>query len=209
MLTVIFTTFAGLFSVVNPIGAMPVFLALTEDEDPKAKRKIVLKSGLALFSILTISYLFGNYIMSFFGISIPAMRIAGGLIILNSGFALLKGEFAKNRAIDKKIKKEAKLKDDISITPLAIPMLAGPGSISYLIALSSNAGITFNGHLSVVIVILLTGIATVLTLLVSPFALKFLGQAGFKSLSRILGFIVMSIGIQYILTGITTSGLFM
>lgn len=208
MITTIFSIFAGLFSVVNPIGAMPVFLALTANEDKSSRRKIVLKSGVALAAILLIAYLFGNYIMSFFGISISAMRIAGGLIILSSGYALLKGDFAKSRAIDKKVKKEALEKEDISITPLAIPMLAGPGSISYLIALKGGETGESLGYLPVVLIVLVTSICTVLTLLAAPITVRFLGEAGFKSLSRILGFIVMSIGIQYILTGITTAKLF-
>lgn len=204
MFSLFLSVFAGLFSVVNPLGAMPVFLALTSNEIATDRRRIVIKSGIALAVILLCSYLFGSYIMSFFSISISAIRIAGGLIITSSGYALLKGEFAKNRAIDKKVKKEALHKEDISITPLAIPMLAGPGSISYLIALNTVDS-NINTHLTVVLVVLVTAVCTVLTLLAAPMTIKFLGQAGFKSLSRILGFIVMSIGIQYILTGITTA----
>lgn len=203
MIGLFLSLFAGLFSVVNPIGAMPVYLALTAEEKPSDKNKIVLKSSLYLSGILLFSFLFGKQVLGFFNISLSAMRIAGGLIILSSGYALLKGDFAKSRAIDKKIRKEAREKEDISMTPLAIPMLAGPGSISYLIGLTEQEMTLAYGVL-ITGVVFLTGLATWVTLLISPRFVSFLGEAGFKSLSRIIGFIVMSIGIQYILTGFTT-----
>lgn len=182
---------------------MPVYLAITSEESNKERRQIALKSCLFLSLFLLISFLGGNYVLSIFNISIEAMRIAGGLIILNSGYALLKGEFAKNRAIDKKVKKEAREKDDVSITPLAIPMLAGPGSISFLIGLSDSYT-HLNEKMLVVGVIGFTGLICFATLAIAPNFVKLLGEAGFKSLSRIMGFIVMSIGIQYILGGITS-----
>ena len=203
MLVSFFSLFASLFSVVNPVSAMPVYLAITNEESNKERRQIALKSCLFLSLFLLISFIGGNFVLSAFNISIEAMRIAGGLIILNSGYALLKGEFAKSRAIDKKVKKEAKDKDDVSITPLAIPMLAGPGSISFLIGISDVYN-QFYQQLMVAGVIVFTGFICFITLAIAPSFVKLLGEAGFKSLSRIMGFIVMSIGIQYILGGITS-----
>jgi MarC family membrane protein len=202
MIAIVLSLFGSLFSVVNPLGAMPVFLAMTQDATPIEKRKIVLKTGLYLIIILLVSYFGGNIVMRTFGISLTAMKIAGGIIIFSSGWALMQGKFAKNRAITKKVKAEAKEKEDISLTPLAMPMLAGPGSISLLI------GWFTENHepkqlILVTVVILITAIATIIALLVAPRILKYLGESGFKSMSRLLGFIVMSIGAEYIIGAVS------
>ncbi len=194
---------AGLFSVVNPIGAMPVFLALTPDDTPAQRSRIAGRAALFFCIILLVAFFLGIYILKFFGITVDAMRIAGGLIIFGSGSSLLKGEFAKNRSIDRKVKKEALEKDDISLTPLAIPMLSGPGSISYLIGIKESYN-QIQDYLLIAGVIVLTALLTYVFLRVAPKLLAFLGRAGFKSLSRIIGFIVMSIGVQYIIGGITS-----
>src|SRR5690554_6723070 len=133
MFVLFFTLLASLFSVVNPIGAMPVFLSLTAGDSPDERNRIARNASVYLSIILIVSFVVGSYILSFFGISVDAMRIAGGLVILLSGFDLLRGNHAKGRNIDKEVKLEASVKDDISLTPMAIPLLAGPGSISLLI----------------------------------------------------------------------------
>ncbi len=201
MLTAFFSLLAGLVSVVNPIGAMPVFLAMTKDETDQQRSAIALRSCLYFAVILVIAFFTGVYVLRFFNITVDALRIAGGLIIFGSGKALLKGEFAKNRAIDKKVKREAENKEDISLTPLAIPMLSGPGSISYLIGIKAENHSLTEYSISVS-VIACTALVTYCILRFSPALLRFLGQSGLNSLSRILGFIVMSIGVQYVIKGV-------
>ena len=126
--------FAALFSVLNPIGTVPIFVGLTMDDDKKERSRISLWTAINVFIILIISFFFGEYVLSFFGISIEALRIAGGIIIATSGFSLLTGNFNKKRGVNKKVENDAQKRNDIALTPLAIPMLAGPGSISLLIA---------------------------------------------------------------------------
>ena len=126
--------FAALFSVLNPIGTVPIFVGLTVDDDKKERSRISLWTAIDVFIILVISYFIGEYVLQFFGISIDALRIAGGLIIVSSGFSLLTGKFSKTRGINKKVENDIQKRNDISLTPLAIPMLAGPGSMSLLIA---------------------------------------------------------------------------
>ncbi|MGB0166139.1 MAG: MarC family protein [Luteibaculum sp.] len=202
-ISVFLALLAGLFSVVNPFGAMPVFLALTKDESPAQRTAIAGKAAVFFCIILLVAFFLGMYILSFFGITVDALRIAGGLIIFGSGSSLLKGDFARNRAIDKGVKKEALEKDDISLTPLAIPMLSGPGSISYLIGIKQEYS-TWLDYAWIAGVIILTALFTYIILRFSPKLLAFLGKAGFNSLSRIIGFIVMSIGVQYVIGGITS-----
>ena len=203
MLSDLLSYFAGLFSVVNPLGAMPSFISWTQEETHKARVKIAVKACAFFAIILLISYWFGLVVMDFFGITIVAMRIAGGLIILSSGWNLLKGDFSKGRAIDRKVKKEAIDKEDISLTPLAIPMLSGPGSISFLLNLK-NSSKDLSTSLLITSAILLTAVITCLILILAPRFVRFLGRSGIKSLTRIMGFIVMSIGIQYLIGGISS-----
>ncbi len=192
---------AGLVSVVNPFSAMPVFLALTKDEGKKQRNLIALKCSFFFALILLVFYFSGPYILNFFHITVDALRIAGGVIIFGSGTALLRGKFAKNSSVNRKVTKEAAKKEDISLSPLAMPMLSGPGSISYLISIRTENK-SWVDYWQMVAVIFLAALITYLVFRVSTKVTRFLGEAGMNSISRILGFIVMSIGVQYIITGV-------
>ncbi|MFK8101082.1 MAG: MarC family protein [Saprospiraceae bacterium] len=192
---------ASLFSVVNPLGAVPVFLAMTPDYDKAERSRTAFQTSLYVIVILISFFLGGAYILSFFGISLNAMRIAGGMVILSSGYALLNGKFAESRAINKQVKAEALVKEDISFAPMAMPMLSGPGSISLLISLNA-ANPAWQDQLLITGVIIVTGIIIYFILNLSPLLFRVLGVAGLKAISRIMGFIVMAIGIQYTITGV-------
>src|SRR5690349_21401075 len=99
--------FAALFSVLNPIGTVPIFVGLTHDDTDSERSRISLWTAINVFIILIVSFFIGQYVLTFFGISIDALRIAGGLVILNSGFSLLSGKISKKRGINKKIENDA------------------------------------------------------------------------------------------------------
>lgn len=203
MITLYITVFAALFSVVNPLGTMPIFIGITEGNTRAERNKIALKASLYMALILTVSYFLGKYLISFFGISIESLRIAGGLIIASSGFALLTGNFSKHKGMSDTVKDEAILKEDPSLTPLSIPMLAGPGSISLLISLNENYS-NWIETLVVFLTIPAVGIITWLILRSSYFIVSKLGVSGLNSISRIIGFIVIAIGIEYIISSVLT-----
>jgi len=193
--------FAALFSVLNPIGTVPIFVGLTQDDSQKERSRISLWTAINVFIILIVSFFIGQYVLTFFGISIDALRIAGGIVIVNSGFSLLSGKFNKKRGINKKIENEAQQRNDIALTPLAIPMLAGPGSISLLIAF-------YQEHHQMEEIIISTlaiaaiAIAIFVILKSAHYLARILGASGIVAISRIVGFIVISIGIQYIVSSI-------
>ena len=195
-------TFSALFSVVNPLGAMPVLLALTANDSPAWREVQVRKAAIYLACILIVFFLIGTYILDFFGISIEGLRIAGGIIISKSAIDLLrsKSEYSKGRAINKKVKEEALLKNDISFSPLAMPMLSGPGSISLLISLALELTVIWD-YLLVIAAVLVMALVTYLFLRVSPRLVSFLGESGISAMSRMMGFIVLAIGIQFIANG--------
>ncbi|WP_264566667.1 MarC family NAAT transporter [Flavobacterium sp. N3904] len=193
--------FAALFSVLNPIGTVPIFVGLTSGDSKKERSRISLWTAINVFLILIISFFIGKYVLSFFGISIDSLRIAGGLIIVSSGFSLLSGKFNKKRGINKKIETDAQQRNDIALTPLAMPMLAGPGSISLLIAFYQEHHAT-NELIIASCAILAIAVAIFIILKSAHFLAQLLGASGIVAISRIVGFIVIAIGIQYIVSAL-------
>ena len=190
--------FAALFSVINPLGTVPVFVGLTSDESTQERNKTSLLTTVNVIVILIISFFAGTYLLAFFGISLNALRIAGGMIIVTSGFALLTGTFSKHKGMkNKRVQKDLDKREKFSLTPLAIPMLAGPGSISLLITFNQeyqNTAAIF----WVILAVLAVGLSTFIILRSSHYISKFLGASGINAISRIVGFIVISIGVEYI-----------
>ncbi|MBP1841077.1 MarC family NAAT transporter [Formosa algae] len=195
-------TFGALFSIMNPLGTVPVFVGLSLENTKKERAVIAFWTSLNACIILLLSFFAGKYILSFFGISIDALKIAGGLIIASSGFALLTGKFAEHKGMKRKrVEEDIRSRNEISLTPLAIPMLAGPGTISLLITYNQefqelqDKGIIIGA-------LLFTTICIYLILKSSYLIVKFLGASGINALSRIIGFIVIAIGIEYIISSV-------
>ncbi|MBA5792376.1 MULTISPECIES: MarC family NAAT transporter [unclassified Flavobacterium] len=194
-------TFAALFSVINPLGTVPIFLGLTQDETKESKNKTALWASVNVFIILVVSFFIGKVILNFFGISIDVLRIAGGIVICSSGFGLLSGTFSKRRGVNKKVANDAQHRSDIALTPLAIPMMAGPGSMSLLIAMYQDYPDVKN-KLIILAAILAVAITAFLVLRSASYISRILGASGIVAISRIIGFLVLAIGIQYIINSL-------
>ena len=193
--------FFALFSVLNPIGTVPIFVGLTQHDSKAERSRISLWTAIDVFIILIISFFVGQYVLSFFGITINALRITGGIIIASSGFSLLNGKFNKNKGINKKVEQEIQIRNDIALTPLAMPMLAGPGSISLLIAYYQEHHTTPE-MLSSSFAILAVSIVIYLILKSAHYLSKILGTSGIVAISRIVGFLTIAIGVQYIISSV-------
>ncbi|RWX02354.1 MarC family NAAT transporter [Flavobacterium cerinum] len=194
--------FAALFSVINPLGAVPIFVGLTQDDTKEERSRISFWAAVNVFIILIISFFVGQYVLAFFGISIDALRIAGGLIIVSSGFSLLTGKFSKKRGVNKEVKNDAQKRNDIALTPLAIPMLAGPGSISLLIAMYQDYNKSIEQQVIACLAIIAVAFVIFLTMRSAHYLSRILGASGIVAISRIIGFIVIAIGVQYISSSI-------
>jgi multiple antibiotic resistance protein len=196
--------FAALFSVMNPFGTVPVFVGLTEENTKLERNSIAFWTSLNVLIILLISFFIGKYLLLFFGISLNSLKIAGGLIITSSGFALLTGEFNKHKGMKKtRVKEDIETRSQISLTPLAMPMIAGPGTMSLLISYNQE----FNELNKVVIIlgaILLSSVCIYLILKSSFYIVKILGASGINALSRIIGFIVIAIGVEFIISAVVS-----
>lgn len=201
MLEIFIAVLAKLFSVVNPVGAIPMYLSLTASYAKKERNRTALATSLYFVGICLAFFWAGSYILNFFGLQINSLRIAGGLIILSSGYALMNDKFDENRAMNSEVQHEAMEKTDISFSPLAMPLLSGPGSISLLIGFNADYN-TWEERLVVTGVILLNGLIVYLILRSAPLFNRVLGVSGLKAGSRIMSFITMAIGVQFIIAGI-------
>jgi multiple antibiotic resistance protein len=204
--SVFLTILIGLFSLINPLSALPVYIGLTSDYSEEQKLKTLRKTCFYIFVICVVSYYLGVYLLNFFGITIPALRVAGGLIIFRSGWQLLN---VKHKAeLKENINESADKREDISFSPLAMPLLAGPGSMSFLITLFSNrsdiAREAFWQDVSSIGAIIIVAVSIYFVFAYAPRLMKYTGQAGLTSLSKVMGFIVTGIGVQMIISSVAT-----
>lgn len=195
MITLFISTCISLFSLINPLSAMPIFISLTNGFSKEHLMRTVRRTAIYVLLICIVSFLIGTFLLDFFGVSIHALKIAGGIIISRSGFLLLNSQHKND--LQGPIEDESRTKEDISFSPLAMPLLAGPGAMSLLINLSLQSD-AWEQKALVISSITAVCFAVYITLLSAPFILKYLGQSGLRSLSKIMGLIVLSIGIQMI-----------
>lgn len=200
VLGLLFTSFASIIAIANPFGTMAVFASLTADNTNVERKNIAKKTAMYMFLILTIFLLAGTYIKNFFGISMSGIRVAGGLILLQSAFAMLKPGQTPKR-ISEEGKEYAKEQEDISFSPLAMPMLSGPGSIATVIGLASNSK-GASDFVVIIAAILISAIVSYFVLRLGPLSSKYIGPSGMNAITRMMGFIVMAMAVQFILSGI-------
>ncbi len=199
MTTLFLTTVISLFSLINPLSAIPVFISLTNSYSASLLKRTIQKTAFYVFCVCVVSFYFGVFILDFFGITIHALQLAGAIIISRSGFLLLNSQHKND--IQGPVKEESVNKEDISFSPLAMPLLAGPGSISLLINLSINSKDWISNSI-IVIAIFIVCLLIFLILYGAPKVLKYLGQGGLRSMSKIMGFIVLALGIQMAVSSI-------
>lgn len=197
----LFASFTSLFSVVNPLAAMPLFLSLTDRFSEQERILTANKATLYMLGVLITFLLIGTFILSFFGISLAGIRIAGGLIIMRAAYSMLNPEKG-GRKLTEEDEAAALEKEDISFSPLALPLLSGPGSIAVVIGFATQAdGVTdyvINGIAVVLVVVVTYGI-----LRLAPISAKYIGHTGLNVMTRLMGFIALAISVQFILSGIS------
>ncbi|MEZ3549540.1 MAG: MarC family protein [Muribaculaceae bacterium] len=193
-----FICLTSFFTLANPLGTMPVFLSMTKDLDNAQRADILKRATLISFVILIAFTVCGQVLFTLFGISTNGFRIAAGFIIMKIGFDMLQAKYSHVKLSDNELKVYAK---DIAITPLAIPMLCGPGAIANGIMLMDDADtLTLKGILigSIAAIYLLT----YLILRASTRLLKVLGDTGTKVMMRLMGLILMVIAVECFVSGV-------
>ena len=193
-----FVCFASFFTLTNPLGTMPVFLTMTKGLDEEQRAQIVKRATLISFFTLLAFTFTGQFLFSFFGISANGFRIAAGIIILKIGYDMLQARFTNTKLSDEKIRTYA---NDISITPLSIPMLCGPGAIANGIMLMDQAD-TFEMQAILVGMIGLIYLLSYVILRASSRLTPVLGETGLNVMMRLMGLILMVIAVECFVGGL-------
>lgn len=190
--------FTSLFTITNPLSMMPVFLTMTHSMDEKARCAIVKKASIIACITLILFVLAGQFLFKFFGISTDGFRIVGGFIIFRIGYDMLQAKYTSVKLKDEEIKEYV---NDITVTPLAIPMLCGPGAIANAIMLMQEAQ-TFDLKITLVVVILLVYLSAYFILSASTRLTKYIGETGNNVMMRLMGLILMVIAVECFVSGI-------
>ncbi|MBR2637635.1 MAG: NAAT family transporter [Bacteroidaceae bacterium] len=190
--------FTSFFTLTNPLGTMPVFLTMTNGLSEKERRHIVKRATIVSFVILISFTLFGQFVFNFFGISTNGFRIAAGFIILKIGFDMIQARYSNSKLKDSEIKAYV---NDISITPLSIPMLCGPGAIANGIILMSDAT-TLELKVTLILTIAVVYALSYIILRLSTRLVKFMGDTGNNVMMRLMGLILMVIAVECFVGGI-------
>lgn len=195
------TAFVTLFVVIDPIGLAPLFMAMTHDESASRRRAIAVRACLTSVAILTVFAAFGEAVLNFVGISMPAFRVAGGILLFLTALDMLFERRTKRRE-DQVEEDEG---PDPSVFPLAIPLIAGPGSIATVILLAGQTpGVT---GLALVIGIMIAVVTLVFILfLVSGVLAHALGKTGINVVTRLLGMLLAALATQFVLDGLHDFG---
>lgn len=192
-------TFASVLFIVDPIAVVPTYLVITQNQTGDQRRATARRACTAATLILVVFALAGSRIFGLFGITMPAFRIAGGLILWLVAMDMLHGSRSTQEGAAEI--SEGQAKEDVAITPLAMPMLAGPGAISTVMVLSGQArstGQTAIVYASIVATLLISWI----TLRLAEQLVKRMGQTGIRVMTRIMGLLLAAIAVQFVITGV-------
>jgi multiple antibiotic resistance protein len=197
------STFVSLFVAVDPLATVPLFLVMTGNESAAARRATARRAALATFGTLSAFGLLGPRLLAVFGISLDAFRVAGGLLLFLLALDMLRAQRSRTRTSPEE-EAEGVQKDDISIFPLAIPMLAGPAAVSSVLVLAARA--THPVHHAIV------GVAVAVTALIAYWVLrsanwigKRLGRTGMNVIERVFGLLLAATAVQFVLDGLAAS----
>ncbi|GAK93200.1 multiple antibiotic resistance (marC)-related protein [Nonlabens ulvanivorans] len=199
LITFAITVFTGFFAIMNPISNMPIFLTLTEGADKETKQRINLKAVIIAFIIVTTFVLLGNYIFDLFGITIPAFKITGGILIFFVGFEMLQSKKSNIKRL-----KTVNYDENIAISPLAIPILAGPGTI----VTATNFVANTSSYLSIGVIIFVFALMCLLNYIafsLSDIIAKKIGDNVISVIGKLMGLIIAIIGTNMIIQGIKLS----
>lgn len=200
MLEYAFLTFGSLFAIVDPFAAIPAYLAMTADDGLASRKRMARTASFVCWAVMTAFAALGPAIFKLFGVTLPAFQIAGGLIMLLSALDMLRAKRSPLNETPEEYE-EGVEKDDIAVTPLAIPMLAGPGAITTSIVLGAKAGdwqhmAVFYGLIAVV------ALLTYLILAAAAAGARKISPTILNVVTRLMGLMLAAIGVQFILTAL-------
>lgn len=190
-------TFLALFPIVDPFGGIPIFFSMTATWTTRDRHRTALKTGIWVFAILVTFLFVGRFVLSFFGISLPVLKIAGGLIVANTAWGMV----TSHARITPEETHEAVDKEDISLTPLAMPLMSGPGAIGVVMGLAAHVDSTVS-YLGMVIGIACVALSVTLFFLLGGPLVRRLGPSAVGAINKIFGFLILAIAVQLVWDGV-------
>jgi multiple antibiotic resistance protein len=189
-------TFLALFPIVDPFGGVPIFFAMTSDWTDRDRTRTAIKTGLWVFIILVTFLFFGRFVLYFFGISLPVLKIAGGLIVANTAWGMV----TSTARISPAESHEAESKEDISLTPLAMPLMSGPGAIGVVMALAAHVD-DKAAYIGMIIGIAVVALSVTLFFWFGGPLVRRLGPSAVGAINKIFGFLILAIAVQLVWNG--------
>jgi multiple antibiotic resistance protein len=190
-------TFLALFPIVDPFGGIPIFFTMTASWTAKDRTRTALKTGIWVFVILVTFLFVGRFVLSFFGISLPVLKIAGGLIVANTAWGMV----TSHARITPEESHEAEDKDDISLTPLAMPLMSGPGAIGVVMGLAAHVDSSAS-YIGMVIGIAAVALTVFLFFWMGGPLVRRLGPSAVGAINKIFGFLILAIAVQLVWDGV-------
>lgn len=195
-----FNFFAALMAIVNPVGAVPIFINLTADQEERDKKKTAFWTGFSTSAILLVALLTGEAILTFFGITIASFRVGGGILILLLAISMLHAKQSSIKHTEEEIEDSAE-RQSVAVVPLGTPLLAGPGAISTVI-INAQRYSSPTHYLLLSLEIVIVGLGIWLFFRAAPLVATYLGKTGINIVTRIMGLIMAAVGVEYIAYGL-------
>ncbi|MCG9731578.1 YchE family NAAT transporter [Shewanella sp. Isolate13] len=199
-LTLYVKFFLGLVAIINPFGLLPVFVSLTSHQTEAERNQTAKVANFAVVVILLVTIFAGQHILNLFSISLSAFRIAGGTLIAIIAMSMLQGKLGEVKR-NKEEGREASAMDSVAVVPLALPLMAGPGAISSVIVSSAEHG-SLQDLFGMSLAVVVFGVLSFLLFRMAPIIFKILGNTGINVITRLMGLIMLSIGIEVIAAGV-------
>ncbi len=190
-------TFLALFPIVDPFGGIPIFFSMTSSWTARDRQRTALKTGIWVFVILVTVLFVGRFVLFFFGISLPVLKIAGGLIVANTAWGMV----TSHARITPEESQEAEGKEDISLTPLAMPLMSGPGAIGVVMGLAAHVD-SAASYMGMVIGIAAVALSVFLFFYMGGPLVRRLGPGAVGAINKIFGFLILAIAVQLVWDGV-------
>jgi multiple antibiotic resistance protein len=193
-------TFGSVFSIVDPFAAVPVFLALAGGQPTRELHRTALRASATCFVVLSVFGIAGNFIFSFFGITLPAFKIAGGILLFGVGLEMMRAKRSDTRTTNEEAL-DAESKEDVGLIPLGLPLLSGPGAIATVMVLVGKAK-DFPERVSLFAVIAAVSLLAFLVLRSASMVSRVLGKTGMNVIGRVMGLVLAAVAMQFVLDGL-------
>lgn len=192
--------FIGLFALVNPVGILPVYISMTDNHDKQQRSRTNTMANLSVSIILISSLFAGGAVLNFLDISLNSFRIAGGIVVVIIAMSMINGKIGEHKQTKQELNESIE-KENVAVVPLALPLMAGPGAISSMIVWSSRYD-TWAYFIGFIGAISLFSLCCWILFKLAPLIIKVLGQTGINVITRIMGLLLMALGVEFVISGL-------